>query len=72
LLYRGISSGRTDDNYETIQHRIKVYHEKTAPVKAFYEAQGCAVDIEGVGSLSDIFKRIQVQVDAVINNTHHA
>ncbi len=68
LLYRGVSSGRTDDNYETIQHRIKVYHEKTAPVKAFYQAQGCAVDIDGTGSLSDIFHRISTALDAVMSN----
>lgn len=67
LLYRGISSGRTDDNYETIQHRIKVYHEKTAPVKAFYQDLGCAVDIDGTGSLSDIFHRIGTALDAVIH-----
>lgn len=72
LLFRGISSGRTDDNYETIQHRIKVYHEKTAPVKAFYEAAGCAVDIDGTGSLSEINERIRETLDAVINNTQHA
>jgi len=66
LLYRGISSGRVDDNYETIQHRIKVYHEKTAPVKAFYQDLGCAVDIDGTGGLSDIFHRISTALDAVI------
>lgn len=66
LLYRGISSGRTDDNYETIQHRIKVYHEKTAPVKAFYQDLGCAVDIDGTGSLSAIIHRISTALDAVI------
>lgn len=66
LLYRGISSGRTDDNYETIQHRIMVYHEKTAPVKAFYQDLGCAVDIDGTGSLGDIFHRISTALDVVI------
>lgn len=66
LLYRGISSGRTDDNYETIQHRIKVYHEKTAPVKAFYQELGCAVDIDGTGGLSEIYHRICTALDAVI------
>lgn len=66
LLFRGVSSGRTDDNYETIQHRITVYHEKTAPVKAFYQNLGCAVDIDGTGSLSDIFHRICTALDAVI------
>lgn len=67
LLYRGVSSGRTDDNYETIQHRINVYHEKTAPVKAFYQDLGYAVDIDGTGSLSDIFHRISTALDAVIS-----
>lgn len=67
LLNRGLSSGRTDDNYETIQHRIQVYHEKTAPVKAYYEAVGCAVDINGTGSLNAIFERIQAAVNAAIN-----
>lgn len=66
LLYRGISSGRTDDNYETIQHRIRVYHEKTAPVKAYYKGLGCAVDIDGTGSLSEVFRRISKALDAVI------
>jgi adenylate kinase len=66
LLYRGISSGRTDDNYETIQHRIEVYHEVTAPVKAFYESEGCAMEINGTGSLSAIFERISSALDAVM------
>jgi adenylate kinase len=66
LLYRGESSGRSDDNYETIRHRIQVYLEKTAPVKSFYEKEGCALNIEGTGSLSDIFKRICTVVDTII------
>jgi len=68
LLYRSISSGRTDDNYETIQHRIQVYHEKTAPVKHFYEREGCAREINGTGSLSEIFERICTTLDAVLLN----
>ncbi|MDP4277198.1 MAG: adenylate kinase [Bacteroidota bacterium] len=65
LLYRGISSGRSDDNYETIQHRIQVYHNDTAPVKDFYVKEGIAVDIDGTGSLNDIFKRICAAMDAL-------
>jgi len=66
LLYRGVSSGRSDDNYETIQHRIQVYHKDTAPVKDFYIKEGIAVDIDGTGSLNDIFKRICVAMDALV------
>ena len=31
---------RKDDEPETVLERLKVYHEKTAPLKDFYEARG--------------------------------
>ena len=31
---------RADDKPETVLDRLKVYHEKTAPLKSYYEAQG--------------------------------
>jgi adenylate kinase len=65
LLKRGITSGRADDNFETIQKRIQVYHSKTAPVKGFYKNEGLATDIEGVGSMDDIFGRIEKAIDAL-------
>jgi adenylate kinase len=65
LLNRGITSGRSDDNFETIQKRIQVYHTKTAPVKDFYKNEGLAVDIVGSGSLEDIFGRIVKAVDSL-------
>jgi adenylate kinase len=66
LLKRGISSGRSDDNFETIQKRIQVYHSKTAPVKAYFEKEGIAVDINGLGSLETIFGSIQSALDKLI------
>lgn len=36
LLERGKSSGRADDNFETIKQRLKVYHEVTQPVATYY------------------------------------
>ena len=35
LLKRGQASGRSDDNLETIEKRINVYNEQTAPVIDF-------------------------------------
>lgn len=63
LLYRGLTSGRSDDNYETIQHRIQVYNTKTAPVKDYYRQVGLAVEIEGKGELNEIFTRICNTID---------
>lgn len=67
LLNRGLTSGRSDDNYETIQRRIQVYHSKTAPVKKFYQEEKVAEEIKGTGSVSEIFGRISSAIDSVKN-----
>jgi adenylate kinase len=64
LLYRGQTSGRTDDNYETIQHRIQVYNSKTAPVKTFYKNEGLEAEIDGTGEVDMIFERICKSIDS--------
>lgn len=59
LLKRGKESGRADDNLETINSRLKVYHSQTQPLKAFYEAEGKYHHIPGSGSVDDIFHTIR-------------
>lgn len=63
LLKRGEVSGRSDDNLEVIELRLQVYHELSTPLKAFYRDQGKLVEIEGVGSVDDIFASMVLAVD---------
>ncbi len=65
LLKRGQISGRTDDNRETIESRLKVYHSQTEPLKGFYRAKGVLKDIEGDGSIDDIFGSIEKEIDQI-------
>lgn len=59
LLERGKVSGRADDqNQDVIMNRIKVYNSETAPVKDFYAKQGKLKEIQGVGTIHDIFASI--------------
>lgn len=58
LVKRGQTSGRSDDNLETIKKRLDVYHEKTEPVNDYYKKQGKYVAIPGMGSIDEIFGRI--------------
>jgi len=58
LLKRGQDHGRSDDNLETIENRIKVYEDQTTPVMEYYERQGKARKIDGIGSIGEIFERI--------------
>ena len=54
LLNRGKTSGRADDNAETIRKRLKVYHSQTAPLAAWYAAEGKLHAIKGYGALEEI------------------
>lgn len=65
LLNRGKEMGRNDDNLETIKSRLKVYYQKTAPLKKFYSKQGKLVKINGMGTVEEIFSRIEKVVDSL-------
>lgn len=64
LIERGKTSGRSDDNAETIKARLDVYEKQTKPVLEFYQKEGVAVNIKGVGSIDGIFADIAAAVDA--------
>ena len=64
LIERGKTSGRSDDNAETIKARLDVYEKQTKPVLEFYQKEGSAVNIKGVGSIDSIFADIKKAVDA--------
>lgn len=66
LLKRGETSGRSDDNLETITKRIEVYERDTAPVIDFYKAEGLYRGVCGVGSVDRIFERISEALDICI------
>lgn len=58
LLERGKVSGRADDNLETINERLKVYHSTTSPLRDFYMNKGTYRPIKGSGRVEDIFNDI--------------
>ena len=57
VLSRG--QGRSDDTEEGMKNRLKVYHNETAPVLAYYTSSGKATLVDGTGSLEEIFGRIK-------------
>lgn len=64
LLNRGKTSGRSDDQNESIiENRINVYHEKTLPLKDYYAAQNKHFSINGFGSIEDIAGRLKTVVN---------
>lgn len=57
ILSRG--EGRSDDTPEKIKNRLAVYWNETQPVLNHYKEQDLVVEINGVGSINDIFGRIK-------------
>ncbi|NPA26825.1 MAG: adenylate kinase [Chloroflexi bacterium] len=45
---------REDDKPETIQHRIRVYEEETAPLIEYYRNQGVLVEIDGNRPMDEV------------------
>ena len=44
---------RKDDHPDTVKERLKVYHEQTEPLKAYYEKQGKLAIVEGQEDVAD-------------------
>ena len=64
LLNRGKTSGRADDaNEEVIKNRLAVYMRETNPLKNYYAAQDKLEEIEGVGTIDEIFGRLCAAID---------
>ena len=64
LLKRGETSGRSDDNLETITKRLEVYETQTAPVSNFYQNLNKYSAVQGMGTIDEIFGRISTVLDS--------
>jgi adenylate kinase len=68
ILSRGATSGRADDNDESIiRNRINVYRQETSPVYDYYQNRELANTIYGIGSIEDIYENLC----SVIDSTQH-
>lgn len=65
LIERGKTSGRADDNLETIKQRLVVYHRQTEPVAAYYKSLDKYQAVDGLGTIPEIFTRIEKLLDEV-------
>lgn len=59
LAKRAGIEGRSDDNEETIRNRMRVYQESTRPLIDYYAARGVLVEVDGQGTVDEVFARIE-------------
>lgn len=58
LLKRAQIENRADDNIETIQKRLRVFHRQTAPLLDFYSQRNLVERIDGDRSPDEVFQQI--------------
>jgi adenylate kinase len=63
LLKRAETSGRVDDNEETIVKRLKTFHNHTQPVIDYYEKQSKVCKIVAEGTVDEIFAKVVAYLD---------
>merc|ERR1712227_681821 len=63
LLKRGQSSGRVDDNVDTIKKRLATFHQHSKPVISHYDSKACIIPAER--SVDDIFADVTKVLDAI-------
>lgn len=61
LLNRGKTSGRADDNIESIKKRFRTFVETSMPVVDEFESQGKVVKIMATEAPEDVYKNVQVK-----------
>lgn len=63
LLNRGKTSGRVDDNVDTIKKRLATFHQHSKPVISHYDSKACIIPAER--SVDDIFADVTKVLDAI-------
>lgn len=57
---RALEQGRADDaSEEFIRRRMGIFHEKTEPVINAYVAQGKVTEVNGDGTMDEVYERIR-------------
>ena len=59
LLKRGESSGRVDDNEDTIKQRLETFHQATQPVVDYYAKQGKLKTVSSEQHPDDVYDEIK-------------
>jgi adenylate kinase len=63
LLRRAELERRSDDNETTIRTRMHEYREKTEPLISYYRARGVLREVNGLGEIEEVARRIAQALD---------
>ncbi|CAF1268752.1 unnamed protein product [Rotaria sordida] len=65
-LKRGETSGRIDDNEETIEKRLVTFHQETQPILDYYGKQGKLITIDTNRKPDEIFEDVSYELGKIV------
>ncbi len=65
LVQRAEIEGRTDDTEDVVRRRQEVYTEQTEPLIDVYRQRGILIEVDGMGEVDDVTRRIFDALDVV-------
>ncbi len=65
LFQRLAGRGRADDKPEVIKQRLVAYRNQTSPLLDYYGKTGLLRSIDGLGTIEEIFDRVQAVLDPI-------
>lgn len=72
LLERGKTSGREDDNVESIKKRFRTYANDTMPVIQYYASQDKVAEIDSSATVEEVHKAAQGVVQKIFSEKQQA
>lgn len=63
MLKRAEIEARADDTPEIIEKRLSIYHQDTEPVIEKYKARGLVHEIDGMGGIEEVAKKINAALN---------
>jgi len=67
LLERGKTSGREDDNEESIKKRFRTYKEQTMPVIEHYSKMGKVATIDATATIDEVYGKAKSVVEKIFS-----
>ncbi|WP_090802269.1 adenylate kinase [Asanoa ishikariensis] len=72
LLARAALEGRSDDTEETIRRRLRVYHELTHPIVAWYGDRGIFVTVDAMRPADQVGREILAALEVMRSFVHRS
>lgn len=65
LLLRAQTEGRADDTEDVVRERLRLYESETQPLATVFRGRGLLVEVDGIGDVEDVTRRIFASLDTV-------